>query len=243
MRETLEQGLFDENRQPSGGDFEFFRDFFNEEQAASFAQVLDAHGIPYKLEKNRTLLEGTITGYGLVPHSVVKLRTADFARVNHILGEDALKDEGFIANHYFQNYKATELLEVVQKPDEWTSEDVAVARFLLDKQGVAIPEAQVEAYKAQRAETLKAGRTVNTGLVAVYLLVILVGAFLLSIFFLVGGIGLGLYYWQDYLIDGEGNKFFTFEPGTRQLGKAIFIISVALLVGWASLPFWAPSFF
>ncbi len=237
MSEILDDHLLEPKPEPTG-DYEFFRDFFNAEQAAVFAMLLDEKGIPYKLEKNRTLLEGTITGYGLVPHSVVKLRTADFGKVNRMLTESASKDINFIENHYFQAYKAAELLEVVQKPDEWTPEDVAVARYLLDKHGVAIPEEQVEAYRLERTAAMKAGKLVNPALVVLYLIFILAGAYLLSVFILLVGIGLGLFYWQDNTIDNEGNKFFTFEESTRNLGLLVLIISGLCMVGWASSPFW-----
>jgi hypothetical protein len=242
MSEILDDHLLEPKPEPSG-EYEFFRDFFNAEQAAAFVEMLDERAIPYKLETTQTLLNSTIMGHGLVPHSILKLRAADFSLVNRLLMETAKNDEAFIANHYFQEYKAAELLEVVQKPDEWTPEDVAVARYLLDKQGVVIPEAQVEAYRMDRSSAMKAGKSVNPSMVIFYLLLILAAAFLLSIFFLVVGVGLGLYYWQDTTIDSDGIKFFTFEPATRNLGLVVFGISFALLVSWAISPFWLAAFF
>ena len=236
MPEILDHGLFDDNRQPTG-DFEFYRDFFNGEQAGAFVELLTANKVPFKLEKSRTLLEGTITGYGLVPHSVLKLRASDFSKVNRILEESALANPAFLANHYFQDYKASELLEVVQKPDEWTPEDVAIARYLLDKQGVVIPEQQLAAFKRQRNETLKAGKKATPGWVSIYVLFIVVGAFLLSPFLLVGGVGMGWYYWQDKTINADGDQFFTFEQASRNMGMLIFYLGWACLVGWVSLPF------
>ncbi len=241
MSEILDDHLLESKPEPSG-EYEFFRDFFNAEQAAAFTELLDESDIPYKLETTRTLLDSTIIGQGLVPHSVLKLRASDFSLVNRMLMETAKNDEAFIANHYFQEYKAAELLEVVQKPDEWTPEDVGVARYLLDKQGVAIPEAQVEAYRMERSSAMKEGKSANPAVVIFYLLLILAASYLLSVFFLVVGVGLGLYYWQDTTIDSDGIKFFTFEPATRNLGLVVFGISFALLVSWAISPFWLAAF-
>ncbi len=239
MQEILDHGLFDKNRQPSG-DFEFYRDFFNGEQAAEFVELLQKNNVEYKLEKSRTLLEGTITGYGLVPHSVLKIRASDFSFVNRLLEEQARNDKDFIANHYFQTYKAAELLEVVQKPDEWTPADVAIAQHLLDKQGVKIPKEQVENFKQQRMETLMEGKKASKAWVGLYLVCIFFGSVLISQFFLVAGIGMGWYFWQDKTIDVDGNKYATFDEASRNIGKAIFFLGWVLLglgiVFWAWLP-------
>lgn len=236
MPEILDQGLFDDSHQPSG-DFEFYRDFFNAEQAGAFVEMLKENNIVYKLEKSRVLLDTAITGHGLMPFAVLKLRASDFSKVNELLVEHARNDHHFISNHYFQEYKATELLDVVQKPDQWTPEDVAVARHLLDKQGVVIPQSQVENFKQQRIETLRAGKKASPTWLITYLLFVLFGALILSPFFIIGGIGMGWYYWQDKTIDSDGNKYFTFDDTSRNTGRLIFYLGWVFL--FAGIFFWA----
>jgi hypothetical protein len=228
MPEILEQSLFDNNRHPDGK-FEFFRDFFNAEQAEGFVALLKSNDIPYKLEKTRTLLSGSIAGHGLVPYAIVKLRALDFSKVNKLLGDAVQNDEAYISNHYFQAYKAAELLEVVQKPDEWTAEDLAVARYLLAKQGVSIPDKQVEDFKQQRNEILREGKAASAAWVVFGFLSCIVGALLLSPFFIVGALGLGLYFWKDTALDADGNKYFVFDEKSRKLGKVIFYLGWVLL--------------
>ena len=228
--------MFDENSQPTG-DFEFYRDFFNGEQVEAFVELLKENTIPFKLEKSQVLLDTAITGHGLMPFAILKLRASDFSKVNQLLEDYARNDPHFIANHYFHDYKASELLDVVQKPDEWTPEDVAVAHHLLDKQGVVIPKAQVETFKQQRIETLREGKKTSNSWVVTYLLFVLFGAFLLSPFFIIGGIGMGWYYWQDKTLDSDGNKYFTFGDSSRNMGQLIFYLGWVFLL--ASLFFWA----
>lgn len=206
-------------------------------------QLLRAHSIPFKLEKSQTLLEGTITGYGLVPHSVLKLRASDFSAVNQLLEENARNDHDFISHHYFQEFKAAELLEVVQKPDEWTPEDVAVAHHLLEKQGVAIPKEQVEDFRQQRLESLMEGRKASPTWIVVYLLLVVVGGFLISPFFLVGGLGMGWYYWKDTTLDSDGNKYYTFNEASRNAGQFIFVLGWVVLVLAVFVVYWLPSNF
>lgn len=230
MAEILDDDFLDRKQQPElTGNFEFYRDFFNAEQAEAFAGLLEAHQIPFKLEKSRTLLDGTITGYGLVPHAVLKLRATDFPIVSQLLVENARNNPNFIANHYFRDFKAAELLEVVKRPDEWTPEDVALAHHLLENQGVVIPKEQVEDFKQQRIETLKEGKAASPVWIGIYLLTVLVGGVLVSPFFLIGGLGMGWYYWKDTTLDADGNKYFTFNEQSRNTGQLIF------LLGWVVL--------
>lgn len=243
MPEILDQGFFDENHPSSAGDFEFYRDFFNGEQADSFAELLHKHNIPYKLEKSQTLLEGTITGYGLVPHSVLKLRATDFSVVNQLLEENARNDLHFISNHYFHDFKAAELLEVVQKPDEWTPEDVAVAHHLLENQGVLIPKQQIADFRQQRLETLMEGRKASSAWISIYLLFVVVGGFTISPFFLVGGLGMGWYFWKDTTLDTYGNKYFTFDEPSRNAGQLIFVLGWVALVLAILFVIWLPRDF
>jgi hypothetical protein len=44
----------------------------------------------------------------------------------------------------------------------------------------------------------------------------------LSPLFMVGGIGMGWYYWRDKTHDSNGNSYFTYSPTSRNQGKMLF---------------------
>lgn len=211
------------------GEYEFYRDFINAGQAQDFVKILEENRVPYRLEKSQMLLAGAITGHGLLPFAVLKLRPSDFKKVNAILARQALENPHFVEDHYLQQFDARELLDVVKKPDEWTPEDVAVARRILEERGIAIPDSDANKFKQKRNEQLREGRSGNFGWIATYLICVVAGGILVNPVFLIAGIGMGWYYWQDRTIDTEGRKFFTFEPKTRLLGQVIFYL------GWVSL--------
>jgi hypothetical protein len=218
------------------GAFEFYRDFINAGQVEDFIKMLDENRIPYRLEKSEMLLTGAITGHGLLPFAVLKLRPEDFKKVNVILEKQVLANPQFIDTHYLQQFDARELLDVVKKPDEWTPEDVVVARKILERRGIPIPAGEAERFKEKRHKKLRAGKQGNTFWMVVYLACVLVGGVLWSPLFLMAGIGMGWYYWQDKTIDTEGLKFFTFEPNTRLAGQVIFYLGwVCLAVGFGVL--------
>ncbi len=220
------------------GEFEFYRDFINETQVADFVRILEAHRIPFRLEKSQTLLAEAITGHGLLPFAVLKLRPEDFKKINAILEKQVLANPDFIEIHYLQQFDARELLDVVKRPDEWTPEDVAVARIILAQRGIPIPAEDAERFRKKRNEKLRAGKKGNTFWMAAYLLSVVAGGVLFSPLFLIAGVGMGWYYWQDKTIDTEGRKFFTFEPNTRLAGQVIFYLGwVSLAVGFG-LMYW-----
>ena len=222
---------------PDGG-FEFYRDFINAGQVEDFVKILQEHRIPYRLEKSETLLTSAITGHGLLPYAVLKLRTEDFKKINAILEQLVLANPHFIETHYLQQFDARELLDVVKKPDEWTHEDVVVAQQILERRGIPIPAADAERFRKNRNEKLRAGKRGNNFWMGVYFVCVLAGGVLFSPLFLIAGIGMGWYYWQDKTIDTEGHKFYTFEPNTRLSGQVIFYLGwVSLVVGFG-LMYW-----
>lgn len=219
-------------------EFEFYRDFINQAQATDFVTILEENQIPYRLEKSRTLLAEAITGHGLLPYAVLKLRPEDFKKINVILEKRVLSNPQFIELHYLQQFNARELLDVVKKPDEWTPEDVAVARTILAQRGIPIPEKAAQQFRLKRNQKLRQGKKGNGFWMGIYLLFVLLGGILFNPLFLIAGVGMGWYYWQDKTIDTEGKKFFTFEQNTRLAGRAIFYLGWISLAAGFGLKYW-----
>ncbi|HHM20984.1 MAG TPA: hypothetical protein ENJ20_03070 [Bacteroidetes bacterium] len=211
------------------GSYEFYRDFHSVEQAGEFARMLEENRIPYKLEKSQTLLDAAIVGHGLVPPALIKIRSSDFKRLNELLRNKALGDRAFIENHYLQQLDDKELIAIVRRPNEWTVEDVAVARQILNDRGIPIPPEHVEDFNNKINAELRKGKRASLSGVLLYLVFVLLGGLFVNPFFLIAGIGMGWYHWQDKTVDNQGNRFFTFEKKTRYYGRLVFYI------GWVSL--------
>lgn len=222
----------------TNNDFEFYRDFHSVEQAEAFAETLKNNGIPFRLEKSKTLLDAAIVGHGLVPPALVKIRTADFPKVNRILEKQALENPHFLESHYLRQMDDHELIDMIRNPDEWNVEDIAVARRILSERGISIPKAHVEEFNQKKNALLRAGKKAEPKWMFLSLLLVLAGGVFVSPLFLIGGIGMGWYYWMDKTVDNQGGKFFTFEKTTRLYGRVIFYLGwLSLLVGGVML-FW-----
>ncbi len=231
--------LDDQHIREMSGSYEFYRDFHNVGLAEAFAQVLTENRIPFRLEKSQTLLDAAIVGHGLVPPALIKIRSSDFKKVNEILRQNVLKDPAYIEDHQLQQFDDKELIAVVRRPNEWTVEDVTVARKILNDRGIPIPKEHIENFNKEINEELHKGRKASLALIIAYLALILIGGLFLSPLFLMAGVGMGWYYWRDKTVDNQGVKFFTFETGTRFYGKMIFYLGWVALVAGAALKFWS----
>ena len=219
----------DQHIREMAGSFEFYRGFHSMAYAEEFAQFLQSKNIPCRLEKSRPLLDAAIVGHGLVPPALVKIRSRDFKKVNQILTESALKDPAYVEGHYLQQLDDRELIGIVRKPNDWTVEDAAVARQILNDRGIPIPREHVENFNKKRNEELHRGKKANTGLMFFYFLCFAMAGLLFNPVFLAGGIILGWYYWKDKGVDNQGQRFYTFAKQTRFYGNIIFYL------GWLSL--------
>jgi hypothetical protein len=99
----------------------------------------------------------------------------------------------------------------------------------LNDRGIPIPKEHVDGFNKKINEELRKGQKGHLGWMAFYFILATVGGLLVSPFFLLGGIGMGWYYWQDKTVDNEGGKFYTFEKNTRFYGQVIFYL------GWLSI--------
>ena len=219
----------DQHIREMSGSYEFYRDFHTMEHAKIFAQMLEVHRIPYKLENSQTLLDAAIVGHGLVPTALIKVRSSDFKRVNNLLREKVLNDPSYIEDHYLHDLDDKELIAIVRKPTDWNVEDVTVARTILNQRGIPIPIEHIEDFTKKINAELHKGKKARLGWLCFYLVLVIVGGWFINPLFLLGGIGMGWYYWQDKTIDNQGVKYFTFEKQSRFYGKMIFYI------GWISV--------
>jgi len=222
--------LDDQHIWEMSGSFEFYRDFHSVEQAKMFAKILIENRVPYRLEKSQTLLDAAIVGHGLVPPALIKVRSSDFKKVNEILRESVLRDPNYSDSHYLQQLDDKELIAVVRNPTEWTVEDVAIARKILDDRGIPIPREHIENINKQINEELRKGKKAGNGMLLLNLASIIFGAATTCPVLLIVGIAMGWYYWREKTVDNQGGKFYAFDKFTRSYGKWMIVLGLLVLV-------------
>lgn len=211
------------------GEFEFFREFLNLEEARDMANILEQYNILYKLEEPRVIIDQAIVGHSMLPKVILKILTRDFQRVNTILAS-IIETQEIPNQHYLLDFSDLELFEVLKKPDNWNVEDITLSKKILVDRGFEITDEQINQLQRERYGHLKAGKKGNLQWIAFYGACIIIGVVFLHPLFLLAGAGMGLYYWRDQNTDPSGERYFTFEKNTRNIGQFIFYIGIFLTV-------------
>ena len=216
-QEPLDHHLLGKNRQ----DLESYRSFLNEEEAKDFTSFLEEHGILFSVESSGTLIDSAIVGDGLVPKLVVKIPIDDFKKVKALIAAQirSLSPEE-LQSHYLNDLDNDELRVIIEKPDEWTAENIEVAKMLLEQRGVPIEEEELNEIEFQRFQELNQGKRGNRLYMCLYGLGIVAGLFTYVILTF-AGVGMALYYAFGKDTDINGHKHFIYDAETRLLGKVM----------------------
>ncbi len=223
----LDKNVFDNKQNQS---FETYKTFASREQADDYIELLKQHDIPYSAETPELLLTSTITGSAILPKVVLKLHPSDFSNVDALIEQQIMSFGSAPKDYYLRELDNDELEEILEKPDEWSIQDVTIAKLILRERGIEVNEEEVAELRRQRIFEIRRGKKANRGIMFLWFLAIAVGFWFIGVIALVGGIGMGYYYKYDKSTDPEGDKYYTFEPKTREYGQLILIAGGIIII-------------
>lgn len=205
--------------------FATYRTFTDPEEAEALASILDHHGIPYRIDRARAVVDMTFSSDMTHERLLIFVPPDLFAEADKAQ-EAAIPDEpdGSFGEHYFADYGSDELLEVLHKAHEWNPGDVLIARRLLAARGV---EVDTEKIAEKQQEEIAAVHKPVKG-----------PAFLVAAgfaFAVLGGL-LGFAFGWSFATmksrDPSGKEYYHYDERTRDLGQWMLIISAISVVGW-----------
>lgn len=207
--------------------FETYKTFMSQEQGDEYIELLKRHGIPYSAESSEQILTSAIVGSsGMLPKVVLKLHPSDFKNVDALIEQQIMTSGSVPEDYYLRELDDDELEEVLEKPYEWSIQDVTMAKLILKERGIEIDEQEIQELRRQRISEIRQGKKANRGIMFLWFLAIAVGFWFLGLLAIVGGVGMGYYYGYDKTTDPNGDKYYTFEPTTRKYGKLILIVGI-----------------
>src|SRR4051812_27171182 len=143
--------------------YQTFQKFNDPALAEAIAERLQAQGIDHEITNEAPLLDRTIIGTDLGSTIHLKINAADFNRAHAILEEYYQTQLQHIdPDYYLLHFSDQELLEILQKPDEWGYMDYALAKKLLAERGAAVTAAKAEAFRQDRIMELAKPERVHT---------------------------------------------------------------------------------
>jgi len=188
------------------------------ESVSETTDILVSNNIPYKMGSTASNFDITTIGTGSNPEVIISVRRADYAAARAAMEIEYLKI-GLPENHYLLTSTDDELADILGKPEEWSSFDVAHARKIVGERG--IDESLIHQKKSQRIEQLKRGKRASNALV-----------FFGWFFSLLGGIiGVGIAWSICFMRERapEGD-FFTYDDVSRERAKPMFQVACVMTV-------------
>lgn len=205
-------------------DFLTFQQFDDAVLAEDLTDLLTANNIPYEVEEAPiTVNPLTAINTEVKTSYSIKISPDDFNRVSQLLKE---RESQFVdevdKDYYLFTFTDDELMEILEKPDEWSSFDYVLAKKILEERGITVDQQKLTKLKNERIEELSIPeKSQSSWIIIGYICAFLGGV--LGIF-----IGWHLSSAKKTLPDGE--QIYSYTSGDRKHGRIIFYLS---LVGTA----------
>lgn len=207
-----------------------FKRFSDFNLASDFAEFLKSKEINYTIEDNSPQFDVIFPSNSIEKEFLIKIRPADFERVEQLLiqKESDTSISDIPKDYYLLEFSNDELIEILMKPDEWSSLDYNLAQKTLKTRGKSIDPDFLKSLRKERNKALsQPEKSPRSWIYAGYLFAVLGG--LLGVF-----IGWHLLTFKKTLHDGT--RVYGYIAPDRKNGKYILIIALIFLL--LEIPLW-----
>lgn len=197
-----------------------FKRFSNPGDANDLIELLKTHNIQYTLEDASTQFDVTFANNTLDKEVHIKLLPEDFERTEKLLikKEKDLTINDIPKDYHLLEFSNEELIEVLMKPDEWSSIDYNLSQRILENRGKPVDPEFIETLRKKRNEELsKPEESQKNWIYAGYIFALLGG--LLGLF-----IGWHLLTFKKTLPNGE--RIYGYVESDRRNGRNILVIGI-----------------
>lgn len=142
--------------QPDKLEFVTYRKYKSIFDTAPLVEILSAAGIEFEIENASPSVDITFSANPSQDEFRVKIAPANFERADTLLqanAEEIMKQ--IDSDYYLFSFSDSELVEILEKPDEWSNEDYFFARKILQDRKIAFSDEHLEQMKKNRLEFLR----------------------------------------------------------------------------------------
>lgn len=216
----------------SNNEFITFQKFNSILEAEELVAALTEQGIIFQLEEVTPTVDITFSGNTLHNEIRIKIKQSDFVSANHALEKHAEQTiEKFSEDHYLYQFTNDELIEIIEKPDEWSKEDYLLSQKILKNRGHEIVKEKVEEIRQNRIANLRKPEQGQIGWLIFGSITALLGG-LFGVFF-------GWFYWRFKKTDPTGQRIYAFNEKTRKRGQIIFWLGLISFIIWTIYLVWS----
>jgi hypothetical protein len=212
-----------------------FRKYNSLFAAASFQSLLRSEGIYCEIEDVSPPVDITFSVNPLHNEYRVRIKPEDFDKVNGLLAvETLLSLENISEDHFMYDFSDMELIEVLQKPDEWSMEDYIIAQKMLSSRGLEFTTQDLTTLKEKRIETLKKSRENPEKIILIGRILIFFGG--------IGAIAMGWYLKNFRKTIFTGERVWEFDRASRRKGHQIMIWGIVSYIIFIIFYIWLWTF-
>jgi hypothetical protein len=205
-----------------------FRKFNSILEVEEILDILKQNEISFELEDNSQITPSIIVGETSAADFRLKLKAADFEKGDRIINSFVENSIGTIEDDYYLlSFSDDELLEVINKRDEWSHYDYNVAKIELKKRGLEINEKLENAIRQTRLNELKHKEKGSV----IWIVFGYLSAFLGGLL----GIVIGFNFWKSKLTLPTGERVPVYNEETRTNGMYITILGIFMFTFYTIL--------
>ena len=195
------------------------------EDAQELISTLKKNDIKVQIEDTSPPVDITFSGNTLQNEIRIKVKQSDVGIANQILEKQAeqLIDK-FPNDYYLYDFTDNELIEIIEKSDEWSKEDYMLSQKILKDRGSEISKEEIEKIKQKRIEDLRTPEKGHIGWLIFGFISAILGGLL--------GIFIGWFHWDFKKTDPTGQQFYAYDQQTRKTGQIIFWIGLVATIYW-----------
>jgi len=193
------------------------------EDADYLQQLLHQNNIAVKVEEPKSDFDAIVGHSRDNEYYILSISFHNFdAAIKAI--ENDLKEKGIPPDYHLREMETSELMEILEHPDQWSRFDCAAASILLKEKGVEITDKKIKVMAAAREDFLRSQRTISNPNFLLLILLSLFGAIIAIVY------GTMLYNLSQTGTDGK--KEYIFSEEGRNRGLVIAIIGVLSTIAW-----------
>lgn len=200
-----------------------FDKYFNEEDAENYCTLFRNEGLHPVLEPPSEFFDAIIGQARSNEFFLLRVAAAEFPLAKSII-EKEVKLRGIPEDHYLRAFKDAGLKDMLLNESDWSREDIAVGKILLEERGVLIDDIAIKKAKEIQKRDTQARQKISFPILLLFYIIAPLGALLPIV------AGLIIYTMKDY--DRDGEKSYVYSDDQRKHGLTLFAIGILSTILW-----------
>ncbi len=202
--------------------YPIFDRYFAEEEAIFYKELFLENNLHPEIERPKEFFDVAIGSNHADLYFNVHLPKEEFAAADELIYK-AVVNKGIPADYPLLDFPTKDLQEVIAQPDQWSKQDIAVARIILQERGDSVSYETVTEKAEERYDQLKQTHIKLPVLLILYALCCIGYVYTLIV-------GPMLYFFKH--TDFNGKKQYFFSERTRHQGILLFIVNIICIMIW-----------